>query len=104
MKQLKEEIIFVFEPGDIVLFQDFQDRFKNNIGMILRHKENGNYVILSNYNSVYRDIHPLWITDINNVESVRNEITTYYEEKITILQNQIRKPTQEEKEIDRMCD
>ncbi len=99
---MKEEIIFVFEPGDIVLFQDFQDRFKNNIGMILRHKENGNYVILSNYNSVYRDIHPLWITDINNVESVRNEITTYYEEKITILQNQIRKPTQEEKEIEKI--
>lgn len=102
MEQLKEEIIFVFEPGDIVLFQDFQDRFKNNIGMILRHKENGNYVILGNYNSVYRDIHPLWITDINNVESVRNEITTYYEEKITILQNQIRKPTQEEKEIEKI--
>lgn len=57
MEQLKEEIIFVFEPGDIVLFQDFQDRFKNNIGMILRHRENGNYVILCNYNSVYRDIH-----------------------------------------------
>lgn len=94
---MKEEIVFVFEPGDIVLFQNYQDRFKNNIGMILRHKENGNYVILSNYNAVYGDIQPSWITDIDNVGSVRNEIIAYYEEKITILQNQIRKPTQEEK-------
>lgn len=97
---MKEEV--VFEPGDIVLFQNCQDRFKNNIGMILRHKENGNYVILSNYNSVYRDIQLSWITDIDNVESVRNEIIAYYEEKITILQNQIRKPTQEEKEIEKI--
>lgn len=32
-----------FEPGDIILFQTQERNFKSNIGMILKHKENGNY-------------------------------------------------------------
>lgn len=91
-----------FCPGDIILFQSEEVGFKSNIGMILRHKENGNYVILGLYNNVYKDIHHTWIVSVDNVDTVRNEIITYYDEKIALLQSQIRKPTQEEKEVEKI--
>jgi len=91
-----------FCPGDIILFQSEEVGFKSNIGMILRHKENGNYVILGLYNNVYKDIHHTWIVSIDNVDAVRNEIIAYYHEKITLLQCHIRKPTQEEKEAEKI--
>ena len=40
----KEETI-VFEPGDVVLFQKDEESFKNQIGIILKCKENGNYCL-----------------------------------------------------------
>lgn len=99
---MKEKTISVFEPGDIVLFQTGENGFKSNIGMILKHKESGNYAILSVYNSAYKDIHPSWIVSVDDVENVRNKIVAHYEEKIADLQSQIRKPTQEEKEAEKV--
>lgn len=40
----KEETI-VFEPGDVVLFQKDDKSYKNQIGIILKCKENGNYCL-----------------------------------------------------------
>lgn len=99
---MKKEKINVFEPGDIVLFQTGENGFKNNIGMILKHKENGHYVVLTVYNNAYKDVQPSWITPINEVEAVRDEITSCYEDKIMLLQSQIRKVTQEEKDAERI--
>lgn len=91
----------VFELGDIVLFQTVENGFKSNIGMILKHKENGNYAILGVYRSAYKDVNPSWIVSIDDVQSVRNEIVAHYETKIVDLQNLIRKPTQKEKETEK---
>lgn len=98
MESRREQIC----PGDIILFQSEEVGFKSDIGMILRHKENGNYVILGSYNKVYKDVHHSWIVSIDNVDAVRNAIITYYNEKIALLQSQIRKPTQEEKEAEKV--
>ena len=70
--------------------------------MILKHKENGNYAVLSVHNSAYKDIQSSWIIPISEVETVRNEIISHYEEKIVALQSQIRKVTQEEKDAERV--
>lgn len=91
-----------FCPGDIILFKLKETGFKSNIGMVLKYKENGNYVILGLYNNVYKDIHHTWIVSIDNIDAVRNEIITYYNDKIALLQSQIRKPTQEEKEAEKV--
>lgn len=99
---MKKMEVNVFESGDIVLFQTGENGFKNNIGMILKHKENGNYAVLSVYNSAYKDVQPSWIIPINEVETARNEIISHYEEKIVALQSQIRKATQEEKDAERV--
>ena len=71
MKKVK---VNVFESGDVVLFQTGEKGFKNNIGMILKRKENGNYAILTVYNSSYKDVQPSWIVSISDVETIRNEI------------------------------
>ena len=99
---MKKKKIDVFESGDIVLFQTGENGFKDNIGMILKHKENGNYAVLSVHNSAYKDVQPSWIIPINEVETARNEIISHYEEKIVALQSQIRKATQEEKDAERV--
>lgn len=99
---MKKETKLIFETGDIVLFQTGINGFKNNIGMIIKHKENGNYAVLNVYGSIYKDVPPQWITNINDVENVRNEIASYYEENISKLQRQIRKPTQGEKESEKI--
>lgn len=99
---MKKKMMTTFKPGDIVLFQTHERDFKSNIGMILKHKENGNYVVLSVYNSAYKDVQPSWIASVDDVQSVRNEITAHYEEKIAELQSQIRKVTQKEKESERV--
>ena len=91
-----------FKPGDIVLFQMQERDFKSNIGMILKDKENGNYVVLSVYNRAYKDVQPSWIVSVDDAQSVRNEIAAHYEEKIAELHSQIRKVTQEEKESERV--
>lgn len=91
-----------FESGDIVLFQTGENGFKNNIGMILKHKENGNYAVLSVHNNAYKDVVPSWIIPISDVEKVRTEIIANYDKKITELQSQIRKATQEEKDAERL--
>ena len=88
---MKEKMMTTFEPGDIILFQTQERNFKSNIGMILKHKENGNYVVLSVYNSTYMDVQSSWIVSIDHAQSVRNEITAHCEEKIVELQSQIRK-------------
>lgn len=99
MKDIK---VGIFELADIVLFQTGENGFKNNIGMILKHKENGNYAILSVHNSVYKDVSPSWINPISDVDNVRAEITLYYDEKISELQEQIKKVTQEEKDNEKI--
>lgn len=99
---MKKKKIDVFESGDIVLFQTGENGFKDNIGMILKHKENGNYAVLSVHNSAYKDVQPSWIIPISEVETARNEIISHYEEKIVALQSQIRKATQEEKDAERV--
>lgn len=99
---MKKKKIDVFESGDIVLFQTGENGFKDNIGMILKHKENGNYAVLSIHNSTYKDVQPSWIIPISEVETARNEIISHYEEKIIALQSQIRKATQEEKDAERV--
>lgn len=40
---MRKETVSIFEPGDVVLFQTGENGLKSNIGMILKHKENGNY-------------------------------------------------------------
>ena len=95
---MRKETVSIFEKGDVVLFQTGENGLKSNIGMILKHKENGNYAILSVYSSAYKDVKPSWIASVNDVENIRNEITSHYEENISELQSKIRKPTQEEKE------
>ena len=99
---MKKVEVNVFESGDVVLFQTGENGFKNNIGMILKRKENGNYAILTVYNSAYKDVQPSWIVPIRDVETIRNEIISSYEEKIIELQSQIRKATQEEKDAERL--
>ena len=99
---MKKVEVDVFESGDIVLFQTGENGFKNNIGMILKHKDNGNYAILSVYNSAYKDVSSSWIIPISDVEKARTEIIAHYDEKITELQSQIRKATQEEKDAERL--
>ena len=99
---MKKVEVDVFESGDIVLFQTGENGFKNNIGMVLKHKENGNYAVLSVHNSAYKDVQPSWIIPISEVETARNEIVSHYEEKIVALQSQIRKATQEEKDAERV--
>ena len=99
---MKKVDINVFESGDVVLFQTGENGFKNNIGMVLKHKENGNYAVLSVHNSAYKDVQPSWIIPISEVETARNEIISHYEEEIIELQSQIRKVTQEEKDSERL--
>lgn len=99
---MKKVEINVFESGDIVLFQTDEKSFKNNIGMILKHKDNGNYAILSVCNSAYKDVSPSWIISIDDVEKARNEIISHYDKKIIELQSQIRKATQEEKDAEKL--
>ena len=99
MKDIKVDI---FEPTDIVLFQTGENGFKNNIGMILKHKENGNYAVLNVNSLIYKDISPSWIAHISDVEKVRTEIILHYDEKISELQSQVRKVTQEEKDNERI--
>lgn len=100
--KMKKVEVNVFESGDVVLLQTGENGFKNNIGMILKRQENGNYAVLSVYNSVYKEIKPSWIISISDVEAIRNEIISSYEEKIVELQSQIRKVTQEEKDAERL--
>lgn len=99
---MKKIEVNAFESGDIVLFQTGENGFKNNIGMILKHKDNGNYAVLSVYNSAYKDVAPSWVIPISNVEQARTEIISNYDKKITELQSQIRKVTQEEKDTERL--
>lgn len=99
---MKKVEVDVFESGDVVLFQTGENRFKNNIGMVLKRKENGNYAVLSVNNSAYKDVQPSWIIPISEVETARNAIISNYEEKIVALQSQIRKATQEEKDAERV--
>lgn len=102
MDFIKTVEVKVFEPGDIVVYQTGEDSLKSNIGMILKHKDNGNYALFSIYNSVYKDIQPSWINPISDVDKVRADIISHYEEKIIEQQSKIRKPTQEEKDAERV--
>ena len=99
----KEETI-VFESGDVVLFQKDEKSFKNQIGIILKCKGNGNYCLYTlppMNTTVYEDIKPAWISSLDKVDDIRNQIIEKYEEEISELQSQIRKPTQEEKDADK---
>ena len=85
--KMEEKITSVFKPGDIVLFQNNGDCFKRNIGMILKLKENGNYVVLGTNKCAYKNIECSWVADVNNAKCIRNEIRNYYESEIAILQD-----------------
>lgn len=99
---MKKVEVNVFESGDVVLYQTGENGFKNNIGMILKHKDNGNYAVLSIHNSAYKDVSSSWIIPISDVAKARTEIIAHYDEKITELQSQIRKATQKEKDAERL--
>ena len=76
----KEETI-VFEPGDVVLFQKDEKSFKNQIGIILKCKENGNYCLytLSPMKPVvYTDVKLEWISSLDKVDDIRNQIISKY--------------------------
>lgn len=101
---MRKEEIMVFEPGDVVLFQKDEKSFKNQIGIILKCKENGNYCLytLSPMKPVvYTDVKLEWISSLDKVDNIRNQIIAKYEKEISELQSQIRKPTQEEKDADK---
>lgn len=103
-KNMRKEETVVFEPGDVVLFQKDENSFKNQIGIILKCKENGNYCLYTlppMNTTVYEDIKPAWISSLDKVDVIRNQIIAKYEEEISELQSQIRKPTQEEKDADK---
>lgn len=53
---MRKETVSIFEPGDVVLFQIGENGLKSNVGMILKHKENGNYAILSVYSNAYKNV------------------------------------------------
>lgn len=89
-----------FNSGDIILFS-IGEGLKTNIGMILKHKDNGNYVVLSQYSTAYKDIQPEWIDSIDNAENIRNEVKSYYDKLIAEKQILIKKVTQEEKDADK---
>jgi len=96
-----EDKITIFESGDIVLYST-GGGLKSNIGLILKHKDNGEYAILSVYSSAYKNIKAEWISPIDKVEDVRDEITGHYESKIQEKQLLIRKPTREEKDREKV--
>lgn len=79
-----------FNSGDIILFS-IGEGLKTNIGMILKHKDNGNYVVLSQYSTAYKDIQPEWIDSIDNAENIRNEVKSYYDKLIAEKQILIKK-------------
>lgn len=87
--------------GDVVLFST-GGGLKTNIGMVLKHKDNDNYVLLTTHHSAYKDIQPEWIAILDEAELVRKEITEQYLAEINNLQNKIRKVTCEEKELNRV--
>lgn len=87
--------------GDVVVFST-GGGLKTNVGMVLKHKENGNYVVLTRHNSAYKDIEPEWISALDQIESIRNEITEKYTTEINELQSRIRRVTSEEKELEKV--
>ena len=103
---MRKEEIMVFEPGDVVLFQKDEKSFKNQIGIILKCKENSNYCLytltpMNTAAAVYADVKLEWISSLDKVDDIRNQIISKYEKEISELQSQIRKPTQEEKDTDK---
>lgn len=95
MKQL-------FKNGEVVLFSTGGGR-KTNIGMILKYKESEDeYAVLTIYSSVYKNIRTAWISPLSDKENVRKEISSYWESKIKEAELQLRKPTQEEKDNERV--
>ena len=89
-----------YKNGEVVLFSTVGG-LKTGVGMILKHKDNGNYVVLTQYNSAYKDIKPEWISPVDSVQEERNYVNSQYAEKINDKQKLIRKVTQEEKDKDR---
>ena len=51
--------------------------------------------------AVYADVKLEWISSLDKVDDIRNQIIAKYEKEISELQSQIRKPTQEEKDADK---
>lgn len=96
MKQL-------FECGEVVLFSTGENGMKSNIGMIIKYKEEADeYAVLSIYNSAYKSIRTVWIESVENVEKVRNSICKHWEEQIKEQEKLLRKPTQEEKNTEKI--
>lgn len=91
----------MYKCGDVVLFSTGDGR-KTNIGMILKYKDSDEYVVLSVHNSAYKNIKDEWIAPIEDIEFVRTEIIVYYNELIEEKQKLIRKPTQDEKDSEKI--
>lgn len=87
--------------GDVVLFST-GGGLKTNVGMVLKHKDNENYVLLTTHHSAYKDIQPEWIAGLDELELVREQIIEQYMAQINDLRNKIRKVTSEEKETCRI--
>lgn len=88
--------------GDIVLFSTGKDGNKTNIGMIIKHKEDGNYVVLSQYKSAYKNIEVECISTLEQIETVRKEVYGKFITGINELRSKIRRVTSEEKNTERV--
>ena len=85
----------MFNCGDMVLFST-DGLLKTSIGIVIKVKKDAEYAILTDYR-IYKNIKESWITSIEDVVSVRDEVLSYYSGQIIEKEKLIRKPTQEEK-------
>lgn len=90
-----------FKIGSVVLYKVKEDGLQQNLGMVLKKKEDNTYVILSSKNSVQKEIKEEWVIAVENVEKVREEIKQHYDVKIAEIKKQLRVVTEEEKEIEK---
>lgn len=87
-----------FEPGDIVLYRFPKDLPRGRVGVILAHKDDDTYSILSLSHRIIENRCPLEIFHISEIERFREEITRFYDIQISFLKIGIRKATQREKD------
>ncbi len=87
--------------GDVIVFS-MGDGLKSNVGLILKHREDGNYVVLTSFNAAYKNIQPDWIAPLDQIETVRKEIIEKYAKEINELQGKIREVTNEEKNAEKI--
>ncbi len=91
--------VATIEVGEIVLFKRYDDEPRCNTGVVFKEQENGRYMIYSWQKEICKGVPKPWILPIDEIETARQEIASYYNEKIETLRGQIREATQEEKDM-----